>query len=48
MLTQRLRDLEAATVLRRRGLGPPASTWVYELTGDRAAVETLLGAIRTS
>ncbi|MDT7804883.1 MAG: hypothetical protein QOI78_8316 [Actinomycetota bacterium] len=32
MLTQRLRDLEAATVLRRRRLGPPASTWVYELT----------------
>jgi DNA-binding HxlR family transcriptional regulator len=32
MLTQRLRDLEAATVLRRRKLGPPASTWVYELT----------------
>lgn len=32
VLTQRLRDLEAATVIRRRRLGPPASTWVYELT----------------
>lgn len=32
VLTQRLRDLEAATVLRRRRLGTPASTWVYELT----------------
>jgi DNA-binding HxlR family transcriptional regulator len=32
VLAQRLRELEQAGVLRRRRLGPPASTWVYELT----------------
>jgi len=32
VLSQRLRDLEESGVVRRRGLGPPASIRVYELT----------------
>lgn len=32
VLTQRLEGLEAASVLVRRKLPPPASVWVYELT----------------
>jgi DNA-binding HxlR family transcriptional regulator len=32
MLTARLVELEEAGVVRRRRLGPPASTWAYELT----------------
>jgi DNA-binding HxlR family transcriptional regulator len=32
ILTQRLAGLEAAGVLTRRKLPPPASSWVYELT----------------
>lgn len=32
VLTQRLGELEAAFVLRRRKLPPPASAWAYELT----------------
>lgn len=32
VLSQRLRELEQAGVIRRRRLGPPAGTWVYELT----------------
>jgi DNA-binding HxlR family transcriptional regulator len=32
VLTQRLEELEAATILRRRQLPPPAASWVYELT----------------
>jgi DNA-binding HxlR family transcriptional regulator len=32
MLTARLVELEDAQVVRRRRLGPPASTWAYELT----------------
>lgn len=32
VLTQRLEDLEAATIVRRRRLPPPAASWVYELT----------------
>ncbi|MFB9246929.1 winged helix-turn-helix transcriptional regulator [Sphaerisporangium melleum] len=32
MLTARLAELEEAQVVRRRRLGPPASTWAYELT----------------
>lgn len=31
-LSLRLRELEAAGVLRRRKLSPPAASWVYELT----------------
>ncbi|MEJ7876968.1 MAG: winged helix-turn-helix transcriptional regulator [Solirubrobacterales bacterium] len=32
VLSQRLRELEAVGVLRRRKLAPPAGSWVYELT----------------
>ena len=32
VLSQRLRQLEAAEIVRRRKLPPPAATWVYELT----------------
>lgn len=32
VLSHRLRELEQAGVVRRRLLGPPAGTWVYELT----------------
>ncbi|MBC6459490.1 winged helix-turn-helix transcriptional regulator [Actinomadura sp. HBU206391] len=32
VLSQRLRELEQDGVIRRRKLGPPAGTWVYELT----------------
>jgi len=32
VLTQRLRDLTEAGLVRRRRLGPPAASWVYELT----------------
>jgi DNA-binding HxlR family transcriptional regulator len=32
VLTHRLRELEQSGVVQRRKLGPPAGTWVYELT----------------
>ena len=32
VLSQRLRQLEEAEIVRRRKLPPPAATWVYELT----------------
>jgi DNA-binding HxlR family transcriptional regulator len=32
VLSQRLRELEAAALVRRRRLPPPAGSWVYELT----------------
>ena len=32
VLSQRLRELEQATIVRRRKLPPPAGSWVYELT----------------
>lgn len=32
VLTQRLDDLEAARIVRRRKLPPPAASWIYELT----------------
>jgi len=32
VLTQRLRELTEAGLVRRRRLGPPAAAWVYELT----------------
>jgi DNA-binding HxlR family transcriptional regulator len=34
VVSQRLRELEEAGVVRRRKLGPPARAWVYELTDD--------------
>jgi DNA-binding HxlR family transcriptional regulator len=32
VLSQRLRELEQAAVIRRRRLPPPAGSWIYELT----------------
>jgi DNA-binding HxlR family transcriptional regulator len=42
VLTQRLRDLGEAGVVRRRRLGPPASSWVYELTEWGAELEEII------
>jgi DNA-binding HxlR family transcriptional regulator len=42
VLSQRLRELEDAGVVRRRRLGPPARAPVYELTDDGAALEPIL------
>jgi DNA-binding HxlR family transcriptional regulator len=45
MLAQRLRDLEAAGVLVRRRLAPPAGAQVYELTGWGRELEPVLVAL---
>jgi DNA-binding HxlR family transcriptional regulator len=45
VLAQRLRELERAGVLRRRRLGPPASTWVYELTERGHDLGPVVGAL---
>ncbi|MGI5226889.1 winged helix-turn-helix transcriptional regulator [Actinoallomurus sp. CA-142502] len=42
VLSQRLRELEAGGVVRRRRLGPPAATWVYELTEWGRGLEPVL------
>jgi DNA-binding HxlR family transcriptional regulator len=42
VLTQRLRDLERAEVLRKRTLDPPAAVQVYELTERGRALEPVL------
>ncbi len=42
VLTQRLRDLSTAGVVRRRRLGPPAGAWVYELTEWGAELEGII------
>jgi DNA-binding HxlR family transcriptional regulator len=42
VLTQRLRELESAGVVRRRRLPPPASAMVYELTEWGAELEPIL------
>ena len=42
VLTQRLRDLEEAGIVRRRRLPPPASANVYELTEWGAELEPIL------
>ena len=42
VLSQRLRELETAGVLRRRKLAPPAGSWVYELTEWGAELEPTL------
>jgi DNA-binding HxlR family transcriptional regulator len=39
VLSYRLHELEEAGVVRRRRLGPPASTWVYELTERGSELE---------
>ena len=45
MLTHRLAELERAGVLRRRHLGPPASTQGYELTDRGHGLEPVLLAL---
>lgn len=45
VLTERLRELEAAGVVRRRELPPPAASRVYELTDWGAELETVLSAL---
>jgi DNA-binding HxlR family transcriptional regulator len=42
VLSQRLRELEAAGLLRRRKLAPPAGSRVYELTERGRALEPVL------
>lgn len=42
VLSQRLRELEDAAVLRRRRLGPPVSSLVYELTQWGAELEPVV------
>jgi DNA-binding HxlR family transcriptional regulator len=45
VLSQRLRELEAAGVLSRRTLAPPAASRVYELTERGRALEPVLLAL---
>jgi DNA-binding HxlR family transcriptional regulator len=45
VLAQRLRELEAAGVVRRRRLGPPAGSWAYELTEQGSELEPVLVAL---
>jgi DNA-binding HxlR family transcriptional regulator len=45
VLSQRLRELERAGVVRRRRLGPPAGSSVYELTEQGAELEPILIAL---
>ncbi|MGW5686897.1 winged helix-turn-helix transcriptional regulator [Nonomuraea sp. NPDC003754] len=47
VLAQRLRDLEAVGVLRRRTLPPPAASRTYELTEWGAELEPVFAALRT-
>jgi DNA-binding HxlR family transcriptional regulator len=42
MLTSRLAELHEAGLVRRRRLGPPASTWAYELTDRGRDLEPAL------
>lgn len=42
VLTQRLRELTAADIVRRRKLGPPARAWIYELTEWGHSLEPVL------
>src|SRR5258706_120419 len=45
VLTERLRDLEQAGIVRRRTLAPPAGSRVYELTGWGRELEPVLVAL---
>ncbi|MEU4745706.1 winged helix-turn-helix transcriptional regulator [Actinosynnema sp. NPDC023658] len=45
VLSQRLRELDTAGVLRRRRLPPPAAAWVYELTPWGQQLETVVAAL---
>ncbi len=42
LLSRRLKELEAAGVVRRRRLDPPAASTVYELTEKAAGLETAM------
>lgn len=42
VLTQRLAELEQGGVLRKRKLGPPVGTWVYELTSWGQELEPVI------
>src|SRR5215467_13817890 len=42
LLAERLRDLEAAGLVERAVLPPPAGTTVYRLTADGAALEPVV------
>ncbi|MBF8185687.1 transcriptional regulator [Nonomuraea sp. K274] len=42
VLTQRLRELQEAGVVRRRRLRPPAGSWIYELTEWGAQLEPIV------
>jgi DNA-binding HxlR family transcriptional regulator len=46
VLSQRLRELEASGIVRRRKLPPPASTMVYELTEWGAQLEPILTGLQ--
>ena len=45
VLSQRLDDLEATGVVRRRKLEPPAASWIYELTEWGRELEPVLLAL---
>jgi DNA-binding HxlR family transcriptional regulator len=45
MLTDRLRELEARGIVRRRALPPPAASSVYELTGRGRELEPVIDAL---
>ena len=45
VLAQRLRELEAAGIVRRRRLGPPSGSSVYELTEQGSELEPVLIAL---
>jgi DNA-binding HxlR family transcriptional regulator len=42
VLSQRLRELEASGIVRRRRMAPPAAVWVYELTERGRQLEPVL------
>jgi DNA-binding HxlR family transcriptional regulator len=42
VLSQRLRELDATGIIRRRRLAPPAGSWVYELTDWGKRIEPAL------
>lgn len=45
VLSQRLRELEASGIVRRRKLPPPAASWIYELTERGMALEPVVLAL---
>jgi DNA-binding HxlR family transcriptional regulator len=47
ILSERLRELEASGVIRRRKLAPPAGSWVYELTEWGAELEPVVTGLGT-